>query len=45
MREGNIDRDYMCNQQQIGRHLRMKVIDWLCEVIQKFKISDRSIMF
>lgn len=23
----------------------MKVIDWLYEVIQKFKISDRSIMF
>lgn len=29
----------------IGRQLRIKVIDWLYEVIKKFKINDRSIIF
>ena len=44
MRDGQ-SQDFMSNQQQIGRHLRMKVIDWLYEVITKFRITDRSIMF
>ena len=39
------DERAMVNQQHIGRQLRMKVIDWLLEVIQKFKITDRSILF
>ena len=44
IRDGTCD-DFMENQTLIGRQLRIKVIDWLYEVIKKFKITDRSIMF
>mgnify|MGYP006085180515 CR=1 FL=1 len=44
IRDGTCN-NFMNNQQMIGRQLRIKVIDWLYEVIKKFKINDRSIIF
>jgi len=43
--EGLPQSEFMPNQRHIGRHLRMKVIDWMYEVMQKFGIMDRSVMF
>ena len=39
------DSSAFSNQSSIGRQLRMRVVDWLFEVINKFSITDRSIMF
>jgi hypothetical protein len=39
------DSSAFSNQSTIGRQLRMRVVDWLFEVINKFSITDRSIMF
>lgn len=34
----------MENQPLIGRYLRIKVIDWLYEIIQKFQITDKDVV-
>ena len=44
IRDGTCD-EFMVCQDKIERQLRIKIIDWLYEVIKKFKITDRSIMF
>ena len=35
----------MDNQEHIPRPLRMRVINWLYEIVSKFKIKDRSLCF
>lgn len=34
----------MANQPKIGRFLRMKVIDWLQEIVVKFKIAEKELV-
>lgn len=40
-----LEEEYFANQPTIGRHLRLKVIDWLFEIMTKFKITERAVMF
>jgi hypothetical protein len=43
-REG-IWQQYYKNQPKMQRLHRMKIIDWLYEVLLKYDITDRSLMF
>lgn len=37
--------DLLAQQPQISRQLRMKIIEWLYEVVNKFKIKERYLVF
>lgn len=40
-----LDQNYLLRHPKIQRHVRMSVIDWLYEVMNKKKITDRSVTF
>jgi hypothetical protein len=45
LQEGPPICNLMNNQPQIGRQLRMKVINWLYEIVNKWKIEDKNLVF